>query len=42
MLIDVKNKMNANQYCQIFGDRMVESCKKLAIVEGEPYFSAEQ
>ena len=25
MLIEVKEKMNANQYCQILGDRMVVS-----------------
>ena len=29
MLIGVKEKMNANQYCQILGDRMVESFEKI-------------
>ena len=39
MLIEVKEKMNANQYCQILGDRMVESLEKLEIVVDEQYFS---
>ena len=38
MLIEVKEKMNANQDCQIFGDKMVESFKKSEIVVGEQYF----
>ena len=38
MLIEAEEKMNANQYCQILGDRMVESFKKLEIVVGEQYF----
>ena len=38
MLIEVKKRMNANQYCQILGDRMVESFEKLEIVKGEQYF----
>ena len=38
MLIEVKEKMNADQYCQILGDRMVESFEKLEIVVDEQYF----
>ena len=38
MLTEVKEKMNANQYCQILGDRMVESFEKLEIVVDEQYF----
>ena len=38
MLIEVKEKMNANQDCQILGDKMVESFKKSEIVVGEQYF----
>ena len=38
MLIEVKEKMNANQYCQILGDRIVESSEKLEIVVGKQYF----
>ena len=30
--------MNPNQYCQILGDRMVDSFEKLEIVAGEQYF----
>ena len=30
--------MNANKYCQILGDRMVESFEKLELVVGEQYF----
>ena len=39
MIIEVKKKMNANQYCQILGDRMVESFEKLEIVEVSNIFS---
>ena len=39
MLIEAKEKINANQYCQILGDRMVESFKKSDIVVDEEYFS---
>ena len=42
MLIEVKGRMNANQYCHFLGHRMVESFEKLEIVEGEQYFLAEQ
>ena len=38
MLIEVEEEMNVNQYCQILGDRMVESFEKLEIVVGEQYF----
>ena len=38
MLTEVKGKMNANQYFQILGDRMVESFEKFEMVEGEQYF----
>ena len=38
MLIEVKGKINANQYCQIVGDRIMESFEKLEMVEGEQYF----
>ena len=38
MLIEVEEKMNSNQYCQILGDRMVESFEKLEIVVDEQYF----
>ena len=38
MLIEVEGKMNANQYCQILGDRMVESFRKSEIVLGKQYF----
>ena len=30
--------MNSNQYCQILGDRMVETFEKLEIVVGVQYF----
>ena len=38
ILIEVKEKMNANKYCHILGDRMVEISEKLEIVVGEQYF----
>ena len=38
MLTEVKENMNANQYCHILGDRMVESFEKLEIVVDEQYF----
>ena len=38
MLIEVKGKINADPYCQILGDRMVESFEKLEIVVGKQYF----
>ena len=37
MLIEVKEKINASQYCQILGDRMMESFEKLEIAVGEQY-----
>ena len=38
MLTEVKGKMNAKQYFQILGDRMVESFEKFEMVEGKQYF----
>ena len=38
MLIEIKEKMNPNHYCQILGDSMMESFEKLEIVVGEQYF----
>ena len=38
MLIEVEGKMNADQYCQILGDGVVESFEKLEMDEGERYF----
>ena len=38
MLIEVEGKMNADQYCQILGDGVVESFEKLEMEEGERYF----
>ena len=38
MLIEVKEKMDADQYCQILDDGVVESFEKLEMKEGEWYF----
>ena len=38
MLIEVEEKMNANQYCQILDGGVVESFEKLEMKEGERYF----
>ena len=38
MLVEVQEKMNAEQYCKILGKRMVESIEKLKVEEGERYF----
>jgi hypothetical protein len=35
MLIKVEGKMDANQYCQILDEGMVESFEKLKMEEGE-------
>ena len=37
MLIEVIEKMDADKYCQILSDGMVESFEKLEIEEGEQY-----
>ena len=37
MLIEVEGKMNADQYCQILGDGVVESFEKLEMDEGEQW-----
>ena len=39
MLIEVEGKMNADQYCQILSDGVVECFEKLEMEEGEQYFS---
>ena len=38
MLIEVEGEMNADQYCQILGDGVVESFEKLEMDEGDRYF----
>jgi hypothetical protein len=38
ILIEVKVKMDADQYCQIWGDGMVETFEILKMEEGEWYF----
>ena len=38
MLIEVEGKMNADQYCQILSDGVVESFEKLEMEEGKQYF----
>jgi transposase len=38
MLIEVEGKMDADQYCQILSDGMVESFEKLEMEEGDRYF----
>ena len=38
MLIEVIGKINADQYCQILGDGVMESFEKLEMDEGERYF----
>ena len=38
MLIEVEGRMNADQYCQILEDGVVESFEKLEMEEGEWYF----
>ena len=38
MLVEVEEKMNADQYCQILSDGVVESFEKLEMEEGEWYF----
>ena len=38
MLIEVEEKMNTDQYCEILGDGLVESFEKLEIVERKQYF----
>ena len=38
MLVEVEGKMNADQYCQILSDGVVESFEKLEMEEGEQYF----
>ena len=38
MLVEVEGKMNADQYCQILSDGVVESFEKLEMEEGELYF----
>ena len=35
MLIEVKGKMDADKYCQILSDGMVESFEKLEMEESE-------
>ena len=35
MLIEVEGKMNADQYCQILSEGVVESFEKLEMEEGE-------
>ena len=35
MLIEVEGKMDADKYCQILSNGMVESFEKLGIEEGE-------
>ena len=42
MLIEVEGKMNADQYCQILSDGMVESFEKLEMEEGERYFQQDK
>ena len=37
-LIEVQGKMNAEQYCEILEDGMVESFEKLDMEEDECYF----
>ena len=38
ILIEVEGKMDADQYCQILDEGVVESFEKLEIEEGEQYF----
>ena len=38
MLIEIEGKMDADKYCQILSDGMVESFEKLEMEEGEQYF----
>ena len=38
MLIEVEGKMDADQYCQILDEGVVESFEKLEMEEGEQYF----
>jgi hypothetical protein len=38
MLIEVEGKMDADQYCQILDEGVVESFEKLEIEEDEQYF----
>ena len=37
-LVEVQGKMNAEQYCEILEDGMVENFEKLAMEEDECYF----
>jgi hypothetical protein len=37
-LVEVQGKMNAEQYCQILEEGLVESFEKLEMEEGEQYF----
>ena len=37
-LVEVQGKMNAEQYCEILEDGMVESFEKLDMEEDERYF----
>ena len=39
MLIEVEGKMNADQYCQILGDGVVESFEKMEMEEVSSTFS---
>jgi hypothetical protein len=38
MLIEVEGKMDADQYCQILDEGVVESFEKLKMEKGEQYF----
>jgi hypothetical protein len=38
MLIEVEGKMDANQYCQILDEGVVESFDKLEMENGKQYF----
>ena len=38
MLVEVQGKMNAEQYCKILDEGLVESFEKLEMEEGERYF----
>ena len=38
MIIEVEGKINADKYCQILSDGMVESFEKLEMQKGEQYF----
>ena len=38
LLVEVQGKMDAEQYCNILDEGMVESFEKLDMAEGEWYF----